>query len=51
MATAKMFRQMTSTMMREIQAAWLMESFQNPMTMEAAEISAQSVMALWYQLF
>lgn len=37
--------------MIEIHAAWVIESFQNPMTIAAAEISAQSVMAELYQLF
>ena len=46
-----MFRQMMRARMMVIQAAWLIVSFQNPMTMAAAEISAQSVRELLIQLF
>ena len=34
-----------------IHADWLISSFQYVMTIAAAEISAQSVIADWYQLF
>ena len=53
METAKTLRKRIRTMMREIHAATLIsrEPSQNCMTTEAAEISAQSVMADWYQFW
>jgi len=51
MDTANMFRQITRTQMIEIHAAGLILVFQNPMTTDAADISAHSVRAFEYQLF
>jgi len=53
MATAKILRQMTTTIIMEIHAATLILAApcQYPMTIEAAEISAQRVMAEAYQFY
>lgn len=50
MLTANTLSKTITTRMIEIQAAWLIESFQKPITTEAALISAQSVKAFEYPI-